>query len=35
MQWMAEQAGLTKRAETFLEDAMLVASRLLRLFEGA
>ena len=31
MQWMADQAGLAKRAETFLEDAMLVASRLPRL----
>ncbi len=31
MQWMADQAGLTKRAETFLEDAMLMASRLPRL----
>ena len=33
MQWMADQAGLTKRAETFLEDAMLVASRLPRLLK--
>ena len=31
MQWMGDQAGLTKRAETFLEDAMLVASRLPRI----
>ena len=33
MQWMADQAGLAKRAETFLEDAMLVASRLPRLLK--
>ena len=30
---MADQAGLAKRAETFLEDAMLVASRLPRLLK--
>ena len=34
MQWMADQAGLAKRAETFLEDAMLVASRLPRLLRS-
>ena len=33
MQWIADQASLAKRAETFLEDAMLVASRLPRLLK--
>ena len=33
MQWMGDQAGLTKRAETFLEDAMLVVSRLPRILK--
>ncbi len=31
--WMRDQAGLTKRAETFIEHAMLVASRLPRLLK--
>ncbi len=33
MEWMAEQAGFSKRAETFLEDTMLAASRLPRLLK--
>ena len=33
MQWIADQGGLAKRAETFLEDAILVASRLPRLLK--
>ena len=31
--WMRDQAGLAKRAETFIEDALLVASRLPRLLK--
>ncbi len=33
MQWMADQAGLAKRAENFLEDTMSVAARLPRLLK--
>ena len=33
MQWMTDQAGFAKRAENFLEDAMLVAARLPRLLK--
>jgi ubiquinone biosynthesis protein len=31
--WMQDQAGLAKRAESFIEDALLVASRLPRLLK--
>jgi len=31
--WMHDQAGLAKRAETLIEDALLVASRLPRLLK--
>jgi len=32
--WMRDQAGLTKRAETFLEDLLQIASRLPRLLQA-
>jgi ubiquinone biosynthesis protein len=31
--WMQDQAGLAKRAEQFLEDALMVASRLPRILQ--